>query len=96
MRDKKIDVYKMGGVEVESHLAFADDIVLFCRANAKSFHKIQGILREFKEFSRMEINEGKSLIIFSKSVANCDELCVILGFPSSMISINHLGVPIMD
>lgn len=50
-KEKKIDVYKIGGIEVESHLAFVDDVVLFCRANEKSFRTIKSIIQEFKDFS---------------------------------------------
>lgn len=57
---------QMGGIEVEIHLAFPDDVVLFCRANAKLMLAIGGILQEFKEFSGLEINDSKSLVIFSK------------------------------
>lgn len=33
--EKKIDVYKMVGIKIKSYLAFANDVVLFCRANEK-------------------------------------------------------------
>lgn len=58
--DKRIDVYKMGGIEVESHLALADDVVLFFRVNEKLLQTIREILQEFKEFLGLEINGSKS------------------------------------
>lgn len=88
---KRIDVYKM----VEDHLAFADDVVLFYRVNEKSFKAIREILEGFRDFSGIEINSTKSVVVFSKFVVNRDELVAILGFPDVSLPITHLSVSII-
>lgn len=77
---------------MEGHLAFADDVVLFCRANKKSFKAIREI--EFKDFSGLEINKSKSAVLFSKSVANGEGLSRLLVFPVKILPMSHLGVPV--
>lgn len=52
-----LDVYRMGGTKVETHLSFADDVVLFCRSNKKSMETIKWILKEFEAFSRLCVNK---------------------------------------
>lgn len=46
---------------VESHLAFADDVVFFCQASHKSIRALRGVLDEFSEFSGFKINCEKKL-----------------------------------
>lgn len=70
--EKKIDVYKMEG-EVECHLAFTDDVVLFCRASGKSFHAIMKFLQEFKEFVRLEINGAKNEVAWAQMAKSKNE-----------------------
>lgn len=36
VHSRKIELYTSGGAVVESHLAFADDVIFFCRASHKS------------------------------------------------------------
>lgn len=52
-----------------SHLLFVDDIILFSKANLKSFQAIQDILNVLTNASGMEINTQKLKIWFSKSVS---------------------------
>lgn len=79
----------MDGVEVEGHLAFADDVVLFCRVNEKSFKAKREILEGLRDFSGIEINSTKSVVVLSKFVVNRDELEAILGFPDVSLPITH-------
>lgn len=55
----------MGGIEVVSHLTFADDIdvAFLCRGSRKSFTTLKAILDKFTKFSELEINNSKSHII---------------------------------
>lgn len=41
MEDNKLDVYQMGGTRVESHLAYTNDVILFCRVNVKPLSTIK-------------------------------------------------------
>lgn len=43
---RRMDLYTLGGVRVESLLAFADDIVFFIRASTKSFRTLKELLDE--------------------------------------------------
>lgn len=79
---------------VESHLAFADDIVFFCRASSKSIRAIREVLDEFSTFSGLKINGEKSLEIFSKRVMDRVELAAILGFQVGELPIRYLGTPL--
>lgn len=47
----ELELYKMAGETVDSHLAFADDMVFFLRASVKSFKTMERILDEFTSFS---------------------------------------------
>lgn len=59
MSSRRLELYTSGVVAVESHLAFADDVVFFCRASVKSFNTLKEILEEFESFSGLKINAGK-------------------------------------
>lgn len=87
-------LYKSGGVAVESHLAYADDVTFFCRASTKALTVLKGILDEFEAFSGLRINAGKSSVIFSKRVDNKSQLAAILGFQINELPIRYLGTPL--
>lgn len=69
---------------MESHLAFADDIVFFCRVSHKSMWALREVLDEFTVFSELRINCGKSFAIFSKKVTDKAELAALLEFQVSL------------
>lgn len=52
-----------------SHLIFADDVILFNKANIKNIQVIQDILNQFTNVSGMEINTLKSKVWFSKQLS---------------------------
>lgn len=79
---------------VESHLAFADDVVFFCQASHKSIRVLRGVLDKFSEFSGFKINCEKSFIIFSKRVTDKSDLIAIFGFQSAELPIKYLGTPL--
>ena len=53
-----------------SHLLYADDIILFARANSKNCRTILQTLNEFADIYKFKVNFLKSKVYFSKSVDN--------------------------
>jgi hypothetical protein len=55
------------GAPILSHLLFADDCFLFCRADVRESTKLKEILKEYEEGSGQAINFQKSEIFFSSN-----------------------------
>ena len=53
-----------------SHLFFADDRLLFCRARREDLQAIQNILTSFEHASGQKINREKTTLFFSKPVSD--------------------------
>jgi hypothetical protein len=51
-----------------THLLFADDSLLFCRANEEEANQIKSIITTYQQASGQLVNYSKSEIIFSKKV----------------------------
>lgn len=68
-----LNTYVMGDTKLKIHLLFTqrrileDDILIFTKANHKSFTLLHQLLGEFLTFSNLEISSNKSSIIFSMS-----------------------------
>lgn len=63
---KRFDTYLVNGATSISHLMYADDILIFSKANPKSLSSIKKILKEFTQFSGLEVNTQKRSATFSK------------------------------
>ncbi|XP_074291435.1 uncharacterized protein LOC141618228 [Silene latifolia] len=78
-----------------THLMFADDLLLFCKGDAKS---IMIILRTFSTFSRasgLRMSQGKSNAYFNGVKSNIKaEILQISGFVEGQLPFKYLGVPI--
>lgn len=63
------------------HLSFADDMMIFCRADKKSIHCIKNVLEDFAQSTGLSVNEAKSQIILG-GVSNDikQELIQVSGF----------------
>jgi hypothetical protein len=57
------------GGPVLTHLFFADDSVLFCRATLSNCHAIQEILRKYERVSGQQINHDKTTLFFSAATS---------------------------
>lgn len=79
-----------------SHLFFADDLVLFAKANQTNCSTIRDVLDEFCEKSGQSVSEAKSRVFFSPNVDRDtrESLCDILGFQSTRSLGKYLGIPI--
>ncbi|KAK9983953.1 hypothetical protein SO802_033478 [Lithocarpus litseifolius] len=70
-----------------SHLFFADDTLLFCRAKMGDLLAIQDILNLYEQASGQQVNRGKTTIFFSKAVLMelREELSHFLGVSESIL-----------
>ncbi|KAL2237735.1 UNVERIFIED_CONTAM: hypothetical protein Sindi_0965200 [Sesamum indicum] len=76
-------------------LSFADDLLLFCRANEGSVRLFKDGLEMFASLSGLHTNAAKSHIIFSRSAYPMrDILLGILGFQKGTLPVTYLGLPL--
>jgi len=85
------------GALVVSHLLFADDCLLFCRANVVEAQPLLTILKTYEEASRHEINSSKSEVFFSRNMSEAahEDLSRIIGVRHVMGTGKYLGLPSM-
>ncbi|XP_020266263.1 uncharacterized protein LOC109841729 [Asparagus officinalis] len=77
-----------------SHILFADDMLVFCRANRKSFEGINNLLESLTLNTGLGINKSKSKIFFSKGCRNKDILSSVIGISSGSLPVKYLGLPL--
>ncbi|GAU41436.1 hypothetical protein TSUD_98320 [Trifolium subterraneum] len=85
-----------GAPEV-SHLLFADDCFLFCRANVAEMNELMRILHTYEIASGQEVNLLKSEVFISRnlSLAAKEDLSRILGVKLVLGTGIYLGLPSM-
>ena len=78
-----------------SHLFFADDTLLFCRAKMGYHLELQDILYLYEQASGQQVNRGKMTIFFSKavSVEKREELSHFLRVSEDKEYEKYLGLP---
>ena len=78
-----------------NHLFFADDSLLFCKANGTECNKLKEILRTYEDASGQKINTEKSSIFFSPNTSQelKDEIINILGPMTDSRYTKYLGLP---
>ena len=74
-------------------LFFADDSLLFCKANMQACHKLKAALDDFCAQSGQLINFHKSSLMFSKNTCNFDKQAVggVFNIPHSVSFGKYLG-----
>ena len=79
-----------------SHLLFADDILLFAKADHINCSAIRDVLDEFCNLSGQSLSEAKSRVYFSPNVDRDtrESLSDILGFASTPSLGKYLGFPL--
>jgi hypothetical protein len=80
-----------------NHLFFADDSVLFCKANAKEWEKIQALLELYEKASGQKLNREKTSLLFSKNTPQVvkDQLVNLVGVTPTSCFEKYLGLPSM-
>ncbi|KAK3229516.1 hypothetical protein Dsin_001397 [Dipteronia sinensis] len=78
-----------------SHLFFADDSILFCRASNISYSRIRSILRIYEQGSGQQVNIQKSKVTFSSNVKLSIKRSIIesLEIESGNTQDRYLGLP---
>ncbi|CAN6556372.1 unnamed protein product [Malus baccata var. baccata] len=96
VENKSLDGVKLGVTgPVLSHIFFADDMLIFFRANEKNCRNLVNLLRSFCDASGQEVNLQKSSVFFGTNtpVRVSEELGSILGMPIVDNPGTYLGVP---
>ena len=88
-----ISIYR--GAPKVSHLFFADDSLLFCKANSNERNKLKEILGLYESASGQKINTDKSSIFFSPNTSQDlkNEILSILGPMQDSSHTKYLGLP---
>lgn len=89
-----IQNFKREGSLQVSHLLYADDMLVFCRANDKSFTGVMALMKKLTNNTGLYINKGKSKIYFSKGCTRKEELCAMIGINEGKLPVRYLGLPL--
>ncbi|KAL2247302.1 UNVERIFIED_CONTAM: hypothetical protein Sindi_2582500 [Sesamum indicum] len=78
-------------------LGFADDLLLFCRADMNSIGVFKTGLDRFAEWSGLRLNVQKSHLIISRSAQGLrEEMLEVLGFQEGVLPMRYLGLPLLS
>uniref|UniRef100_A0A803PUY2 Reverse transcriptase n=1 Tax=Cannabis sativa TaxID=3483 RepID=A0A803PUY2_CANSA len=83
------------GAPMVSHIFFADDSYIFCKANEREATNVLTLLNVFEQASGQKINFDKSSIFFSPNtdVHTHDAICGDLGIHEADDHRTYLGLP---
>jgi hypothetical protein len=77
-----------------SHLIFADDTLIFCRADSEQISNLRYVFNWFEAVSGLKINLSKSEIVPIGDVPHIGDLVQILGCKQSSLPMSYLGLPL--
>ncbi|KAL8148975.1 hypothetical protein AgCh_006108 [Apium graveolens] len=80
---------------VLSHILFADDSYLYCKADKEEANRIMGLLTTYEKTSGQKVNRSKSSVFFSANVIqyNKERVCQELQINEADGSSKYLGLP---
>ena len=83
-------------ISFPSHLLYADDVIIFCRATFSNCREILHILNRYKNWSGQHFNPDKSRVYFSTSIpaTRSRRMSRILGITIGSLPFVYLGVPL--
>lgn len=78
-----------------NHISFADDSLLFCKANSQQWRRMSQLLDIYEKASRQKLNRQKNSIFFSRntSMEIKQEILALFGIPSTQRYDIYLGLP---
>lgn len=92
---KGISVCK--GAPQISHLLFADDCIIFCRATMDEANRVSKVLKDYEDVSGQKLNKEKTSLFFSKNTKreNKDEIKNLFGAQVIQQHEKYIGLPPM-
>lgn len=83
------------GVHVPSHVLYADDVIIFCRATQQNLSNLKNLFNRYAEISGQIISSRKSTFYLGATCSRRQSLIAeFLGFSIGRLPFNYLGVPI--
>nr|XP_027124765.1 uncharacterized protein LOC113741433 [Coffea arabica] len=81
-----------------THLAYADDIIVFCNGGKRSLEFVREVLQGYQEVSGQLVNVAKSCFLVGKktSVARRRIIAHVTGFCSRSLPVTYLGCPLFE
>jgi hypothetical protein len=78
-----------------NHLFFADDSLLFCKANSVEWRRLTKILDKYEEASGQKLNKDKTSIFFSRNTSRekREEISHLSGLQATQKYEKYLGLP---
>lgn len=89
-----IGFHPLGRTPQISHLAFADDIMIFFDGKSSSLQTIADSLDDFQKVSGLSMNKDKTVIFYAGLDQTEAEIINNLGFQSGTLPICYLGLPL--
>lgn len=78
-----------------THLSYADDLLLFCRADHGALNEIKTVLTNFSEISGLSCNSNKSLIFMAGVPPDQRNMLLhLMCFNEGRLPFTYLGIPI--
>ena len=78
-----------------THLMFADDLILFCKADPPTLRHIMSALKTFYETAGLRANLSKSQMVMGGCNPQLQDQCLqVTGFAETNFPMKYLGVPI--
>ncbi|KAL2225215.1 UNVERIFIED_CONTAM: hypothetical protein Sindi_3056000, partial [Sesamum indicum] len=78
-------------------LGFADDLLLFCKADLDSLRVLKMGLDRFADWSGLRLNIHKSHVIISRSSQGWkDQILAVMGFQEGQLPMRYLGLPLLS
>ncbi|XP_075499936.1 uncharacterized protein LOC142538509 [Primulina tabacum] len=88
--------YRSGCDLILSHLAYADDIIIFSNGGTREMNSLMAFLRHYENCSGQLVNAVKSVLILPPRCSDRtrSRILRITGFGEGHFPINYLGVPL--
>jgi hypothetical protein len=79
-----------------SHILFADDSLILCRANIAEVEALKQLLSTYEECSGQAINTAKSAVMFSPNTDHNQKVGVmgVLNIAAETMNEKYLGLPV--
>lgn len=95
MSNGSIGYHPLGRSPKISHLAFADDVMLFFEGRSESLHGINDTLDSFQNISGLSTNKATSAMFHAGLSQEETAAISACGFTTDSLPIRYLGLPFL-